>query len=99
MTMTKNDFWRTNIGTSLKLRYRTVLDISAASATTTAIQKTDQRQSAIGDLIACTVAAISPAAAGHGNPMKNREPLPGAIPWILNRASRHAQQITKERAT
>ena len=65
-----NEGWRRAMGTSLKLRYLTVLDIKAAALATTIIQTIDQRQSSIGDLMACTVAAIKPAAAGHGNPTK-----------------------------
>ena len=57
-----------------------LLDIKAESTMTITIQKTDQRQSSIGDLIACTVAAINPAAAGHGSPTKYFDPVPGAIP-------------------
>ena len=45
-----SDGRRRAIGISLKLRYRTVLDIRAASPTTINIQNTDQRQSSIGDL-------------------------------------------------
>src|ERR1700719_1996980 len=73
-----------------------VLVINAASAKARKIQPTDQRQSSIADLNACTVAAIIPAAAGVGMPTKYFDP-PGAIPCTLKRARRHAQHTTNAR--
>src|SRR5579863_2493753 len=45
---------------------------------------------------ACTIEAITAAAAGVGIPTKYLE-LPGAIPWTLKRASLHAQQMRNAR--
>src|SRR5665213_1110539 len=72
--------------------------LNAASSTTSASQAVDHRQSSSGTFQACTVAAIIPAAAGQGMPTKYLSP-PGAIPWTLKRARRHAQQTTNARLT
>src|SRR5205085_5005399 len=71
-----------------------VLVISAARNSVAQIQAIDHHLSCNGAGNAWTVAAMTPAAAGVGMPMKYFE-LPGAMPWMLKRASRQAQQTTK----
>src|SRR5437016_9656406 len=70
-----------------------VLVISAAKASVIQIHTMDHLSSCSGAGKAWTVAAITPAAAGVGIPMKYFEP-PGAMPCTLKRASRQAQQTT-----
>src|SRR5690348_9623387 len=73
-----------------------VLVINAPSPAASKNHATDHPPSCSGCLNPCTKAAITPAAAGVGMPMKYFDP-PGAIPCTLKRASRHAQQTKNPR--
>src|SRR5438270_8985629 len=69
-----------------------VLVINAPSPAASKNHATDQRQSCKGCLKPCTSTAIMPAAEGVGMHITYFDP-PGVMPYTLNRASLHAQQI------